>query len=68
MRRYKKWLKKEGYKLVKRRFPINKKKTCYNCGSTKHFIAKCSSEIKDYKYKKDNKEDKANHRKSKKYM
>jgi len=35
MRKYYKWLKKEGY----------------NCGSTEHFIALCPSEIKDNKYK-----------------
>ena len=42
--------------------------TCYNCGSTNHFIAKCPYEIKDNKYKKDKKEDKAERRKSKKNM
>ena len=46
MKRYHKGLKKQGYKVVKRNFPSNKKRTCYNCGSTDHFIAKCPYEIK----------------------
>ena len=48
---------------MKRNFPNKKKRTCYNCGSTDHFIGKCPYEIKDNKYKK---EDKADRRKSKK--
>jgi len=68
MKRFQKRLKKQGYKVVKRKFPNKKKRTCYNCGSTDHFIAKCPYEIKDNKYKKDKKEDKTDHRKSKKYM
>ena len=68
MKRFQKGLKKQGYKVVKRKFPNKKKRTCYNCGSTEHFIAKCPYEIKDNKYKKDKKEDKVDHRKSKKYM
>jgi hypothetical protein len=68
MKRFQKGLKKQGYKVVKRKFPNRKKRTCYNCGSTNHFIAKCPYEIKDNKYKKDKKEDKADHRKRKKYM
>jgi hypothetical protein len=64
MKRFQKGLKKQGYKVVKRKFPNKKKMTCYNCGSTDHFIAKCPHEIKDNKYKKDKKEDKADHRKS----
>ena len=67
MRRYHKGLKKQGYKVVKRSFPNKKKRTCYNCGSTDHFIAKCPHEIKENKYKKE-KEDKADQRKSKKNM
>jgi hypothetical protein len=47
---------------VKRKFPNKKKRTCYNCGGTDHFIAKCSYEIKDHKYKKERKEDKADHK------
>ena len=47
MRRFHKGLKKQGYKVVKRKFPNKKKRTCYNCGSTDHFIAKCPYEIKD---------------------
>jgi Na+-translocating ferredoxin:NAD+ oxidoreductase RnfC subunit len=68
MKRFQKGLKKQGYKVVKRKFPNKKKRTCYNCGSTNHFIAKCPYEIKDNKYKNDKKEDKVDHRKSKKYM
>ena len=68
MKRFHKGLKKQGYMVVKRSFPNKKKRTCYNCGSTDHFIAKCPYEIKDNKYKKDKKEEKADHRKSKKYM
>ena len=61
-------LKKQGYKVVKRSFPNKKKRTCYNCGSTNHFIDKCPFEIKDYKYKKVKKEKKADRRKSKKFL
>jgi hypothetical protein len=57
-----------GYKVVKRKFSNKKKRTCYNYGSTGHFIAKCPYEIKDNKYKKEKKEDKADRRKSKKNM
>ena len=53
---------------MKRKFPNKKKRTCYNYGSTKYFIAKCPHEIMDNKYKKDKKEEKADRRKSKKYM
>ena len=53
---------------MKRSFPNKKKRTCHNCGSTNHFIAKCPYEIKDNKYKKDKKEEKADYKKSKKYM
>jgi hypothetical protein len=67
MKRFHKELKKQDYKVVKRKFP-NKKRTCYNYGSIDHFIAKCPYEIKNNKYKKDKKNDKADHRKSKKYM
>ena len=56
MKRFHKGLKKQGYKVVKRNFPNKKKRTCYNCGSTDHFIAKCPYEINDNKYKKDKKE------------
>jgi hypothetical protein len=51
---------------VKRKFSNKKKRTWYNCGSTDHFIAKCPYEIKDHKHKKERKEDKADHKKSKK--
>jgi hypothetical protein len=67
MKRFQKGLKRQGYKVVKRKFPNKKKKICYNCGSTKHFIAKYPYEIKDNNYK-DKKEEKTDHRKSKKYM
>ena len=50
---------------MKRSFPNNKKRICSNCGSTDHFIAKCPYEIKDNKYKKDKKEEKVDHKKSK---
>jgi ribosomal protein S27AE len=62
MKRFQKGLKKQGYKVVKRKLLNKKKRTCYNCGSTNHFVAKCPYEIKDNKYKKDKKEDKADHR------
>ena len=68
MKRFHKGLKKQGCKVVKRKFSNKKKRTCYNYGSTDHFIAKCPHEIKDNKYKKDKKEDKDDLRKSKKYM
>jgi hypothetical protein len=68
MKRFQKRLKKQGYEVVKRKFPNKKKRTCYNCSSIDHFIDKCPYEIKDNKYKKDKKEDKVDHRKSKKYI
>jgi hypothetical protein len=46
MKKYKKGLKRQGYKVVKRKFPNKKKRTCFNCGSTEHFIAKCPYETK----------------------
>ena len=57
MKRYHKGMKKQGYKVVKRKFPNMKKRTCYNCGITDHFIAKCPHEIKENKYRKEKKED-----------
>ena len=63
MKRFHKGLKKQGYKAVKRSFSNKKKRTCYNCERTDHFIAKCPYEIKDNTYKK---EEKADRRKSKK--
>jgi hypothetical protein len=68
MKRYHKGLKKQGYKVVKRKFPNKKKRTCYNYKSTDHFIAKCPYEIKDHKHKKERKEDKDDHKKSKKNL
>jgi hypothetical protein len=68
MNRFHKGLKKQGYKVVKRKFPNKKKRTYYNYGSTNHFIAKYPYEIKGHKHKKERKEDKADHRKSKKNL
>jgi hypothetical protein len=62
MKTYKKGLKKQGYKFAKRKFPNKKKRTCYNCGSTEHFIADFPNEKRENKndkgkgsYKKDQK-------------
>jgi hypothetical protein len=52
MKTYKRGLKKQGYKFVKRKFPNKKKRTCYNYGSTEHFIADCLKEKKENKYDK----------------
>jgi hypothetical protein len=70
MKSYHKGLKKNGYKIVQRRFPNKKKRTCYNCGSTEHFIAKCPYDKKENKYKnkKDNNEGKHEHKKRYKQM
>jgi len=68
LRRYQKGLKKQGYKVVKRKFPNKKKRLCYNCGSTEHFIAHCLHEIKDNNYKRDKKESKTDYKKSKRHM
>jgi hypothetical protein len=46
VKKYHKELKKEGYKVVKIRFPKKKRRTRYNCGSTEHFIALCPHEKK----------------------
>ena len=48
---------------MQRRFPNKKKRTCYNCGSTEHFIAKCPYDKKENKYKRDNNEGKHEHKK-----
>lgn len=64
MRKYKKRLKREGYKFVKRRFPNKQKRKCYNCGSTEHFIADCPYENnKDKKKKPYKKKDKVQYKK-----
>jgi hypothetical protein len=62
MKTHKKGLKKQGYKFAKRKFPNKKNRTCYNCGSTEHFIADCPNEKRENKndkgkgnYKKDHK-------------
>jgi hypothetical protein len=67
LRRYQKGLKKQDYKVVKRKFP-NKKKLCYNCRSTEHLIAHCPHEIEDNNYKRDKKESKTDYKKSKRHM
>ena len=64
IRRFNKGLRKQGYKVNRRKFPNKKKRTSYNCGSTEHFIAKCLYEIKENKYKKDKKESKHEHKRS----
>ncbi|XP_066311139.1 uncharacterized protein [Miscanthus floridulus] len=56
MRKYKKGLKREWYKFMKRRLPNKQKRKCYNCGSTEHFIADCP-----YENKEDNKDKKKKH-------
>jgi hypothetical protein len=68
MKKYHKGLKKQGYKVVKRKFSNKKKRICNNYGSTGHFIAKCPYEIKDHKHKKERKKDKANHKRAKKNL
>ena len=68
MKNYHKGLKRNGYKIVQRRFSNKKKRTCYNCGSTEHFITKCPYEKKDNKYKRDNNEGKHEHKKRYKQM
>ncbi|XP_066374073.1 DEK domain-containing chromatin-associated protein 4-like [Miscanthus floridulus] len=68
MRRFNKGIKKNGYKLMKRRFPNKKRRTCYNCGSTEHFIADCPNEKKENKYNKSKREDRGDHKKNKRYM
>jgi transposase len=68
MKRVQKGLNKHGYKFVKRRFPNKKKRTCYNCGSTEHFIAECPHEIKKDRFNKSKKESKTDYKKSKRHM
>jgi hypothetical protein len=68
MKKYHKGLKKNGYKVVQRKFPNKKKRTCYNCGSIEHFVVKCPYEKKDNNHKKDNKEHKHEHKKKYKQM
>jgi hypothetical protein len=60
IRKYRTRLRKQGYKFTKRKYSNKKKRTCYNCGSTDHFIVECSNEKKENKndkgkgsYKKD---------------
>jgi hypothetical protein len=62
--KYHKGLNKEEYKVVKRRFLNKKKRTCYNCGSTQHFIVLCPREKKENKqYKKEGRKGFDNNRK-----
>jgi uncharacterized FlaG/YvyC family protein len=68
MRKYNKGLKKQGCKVVRRKFPNKKKRLCFNCGSTEHLIAKCPYEKKDNNYKKDKKGSKHEHKKSHKQV
>jgi hypothetical protein len=67
MRKYKKGLKREGYKFAKRKFSNKLKRKCYNCGSTNHLIAECpyenKEEKKDKKKKAHKKDDKSHHKK-----
>jgi hypothetical protein len=65
LRRYQKGLKKQGYKVVKRKFSNKKKRLCYNCGSTKHLIAHCPHKIEDNHYKRDKKESKTDSKRAK---
>jgi hypothetical protein len=70
MKTYKRGLKKQGYKFAKRKFPNKKKRTCYNCGSTEHFIADCPKEKKENKYDKGKggyKKDQKSHHKRRNY-
>jgi hypothetical protein len=50
-------LRKEGYKVIKSKFPNKKKRTCFNCGSTEHFVANCPHKKHDNN-KRDKKESK----------
>jgi len=58
IRKYHKGLKKQGYKVVPRRFSNKKKRMCYGCGSTKHLIASCPLENKESNHKHSKKEGK----------
>jgi hypothetical protein len=52
--------------LWKEGFQTRKKRTCYNCGSTKNFIAMCPHEKKDNKQNK--REWKGGYKKNRKYI
>jgi hypothetical protein len=69
MRKYKKGLKREGYKFAKRKFPNKLKRKCYNCSSTNHLIIECPYENKEDKKdkKKAHKKDDKTHHKKKNY-
>jgi hypothetical protein len=62
MSKYKKGLGKKGYKVIKSKFPNMKKITCFNCGSTEHFVANCPNEKHDHS-KRDKKESKYENKK-----
>jgi hypothetical protein len=71
IRKYKKGLKREGYKLAKRKFPNKLKRKCYNYGSTDHLIVECpyeNKEDKEDKKKKAYKKDDKTHHKKKNYV
>jgi hypothetical protein len=70
MKTYKRDLKKQGYKFAKRKFPNKKKRTCYNCGCTEHFIVDCPNEKRENMYDKGKgnyKKDKKPHHKRRNY-
>ena len=47
-----KGIKKHGYKLVKKKFPSKKKRTCFGCGSTEHIVAECPLKDQDEQERK----------------
>ena len=47
-----KGIKKHGYKLVKKKFPRKKKRTCFGCGSTEHIVAECPLKDQDEQERK----------------
>jgi len=51
-------LKKQGYKVVPRRFSNKKKRMFFGCGSTEHLIAACPFENKESNHKHIKKEGK----------
>jgi uncharacterized protein (DUF736 family) len=70
MKTYRRGLKKQGYKFAKRKFPNKKKRTCYNCGSTEHFIVDCPNEKRENKNdkgKRNCKKDQKSHHKRRNY-
>lgn len=53
VKKYHKGLKKDRYKVVKRRFPNKKRRSYYNCGSTEHLIALCPHEERQQEHKRE---------------